>query len=333
MNNIFNTVRNLVKLAAVATAASLAMASAHAEQQPVNITYLLPAPTNAIAFAPLMLAQYKNYYADAGLNVRFVSVRGGADVGKQLGAGNGELGGALGDTPLILRQNGIPVKGVALLGGKALHQLMARTDRDIKTPADLEGKTITVMSYQDTSFFATLAVLANADLTRDDASIQAAGPNGIWQLVANGNADAIVGAPEMGAFAEDAGASLNWQSTGEFFPGMAQAILTSEDMIKNNPDTIRKFVAATLKSLAEVRDDPESAAKAYVEAQPSYKGREALVTKVLTYYANNVYPGQEVLGQFDPQRIDALQKFYLEQGIIQKELDLNDVFTNEFVTE
>src|SRR5690625_4460554 len=48
------------------------------------ITYLLPAPANAIAFAPFMLAQHNDYYRDAGLEVNFVSVKGGADVGKQL---------------------------------------------------------------------------------------------------------------------------------------------------------------------------------------------------------------------------------------------------------
>src|SRR5690606_1903313 len=154
---------------------------------------------------------------------------------------------------------------------------------------------------------------------------------GIWQLVASGNADGMVGAPEMGAVAEENGAKLKWESTGAFFPGMAQAVLASEDMIKQNPDVVRKFVAATLKSLAEVRDDPEAAAKAYVEAHPMYRGREDMVRQVLGYYAKNVYPGQKVLGRFDPDRAASLQEFYLEQGIITKELNVKDVFTNEFV--
>lgn len=331
MNTIKHALSRFLKAGALASAALLAAGGAHAQDKPFEITYLLPAPTNAIAFAPLMLAQHKNYYADAGLQVKFLSVKGGADVGKQLGAGNGQLGGALGDTPLILRQNGIPVKGVALLGGKALHQLMTRADRDIGAPADLKGKTLTVMSYQDTSFYATLAVLANAKLTRDDANIQAAGPTGIWQLVASGNADGMVGAPEMGAVAEENGVGLKWESTGAFFPGMAQAIMASEDMINQNPEAVRKFVGATLKALAEVRDDPQAAAQAYVQAQPMYKGREAMVGKVLAYYAKNVYPGQKVLGQFDPERVASLQDFYLQQGIIEKKLDIQDVFTNQFV--
>jgi len=332
MINALKTVRGAFHCAALAAAVSLAATPVCAQEKALaEVTYLFPAPANAIAFAPFMLAQHKGYYKQAGLEPKFVSVKGGADVGKQLGAGNGQLGGALGDTPLILRNNGIPVKGVALLGGQALHQLMTRADRNIKTPADLKSRTLTVVAYQDTSFYAALSVIGQAKLTKDDVNIQAAGPTGIWQQVALGKADGMIGAPEMGAFAEEEGTPLKWESTGTYFPGMAQAILASDDMIAKNPDLIRKFVAATLKAVAEVRDDPATAAKEYVEAVPSYKGREAMVQKVLSYYAKNVYPGQARLGQFSADRVKALQDFYLTQGIIQKREPTEALFTNQFV--
>ncbi|WP_226382762.1 MULTISPECIES: ABC transporter substrate-binding protein [Burkholderia] len=296
-----------------------------------QVTYLLPAPQSEIAFAPLMIAQKKNYYADEGLSVRFVSVQGGAEVGKQLAAGNGDLGGALGDTPIVLRQNGIPVKAVALFGGRALHQFVTRSDENIAIPAVLKGKTLTVMSYQDTSFYAALAVLAKGGLTRSDVSIQAAGPSGIWQLLAQGRADAMVGTPDWAASAEEAGAKLVWQSTDAYFPGMAQATLASDRMIAARPDMVHKFVRASMKALAEIERNPAAAAKDYVAAVPSWKGREAFVSKVLTYYAQHVYPGQTTIGAFDPARVERLQDFYFAQKIIRTRVDLKDLFTNQFV--
>ena len=47
---------------------------------------------------------------------------GGVDVAKQIGAGNAIIGGAIGDTPIIVRANGVPVKAVAVLGAGALTQ-------------------------------------------------------------------------------------------------------------------------------------------------------------------------------------------------------------------
>jgi NitT/TauT family transport system substrate-binding protein len=33
----------------------------------------------------------------------------------------------------------------------------------------------------------------------------------------------------------------------------------------------------------------------------------------------------------DPERLAALQKFYVEQGILRRSLPLSDLYTNEFV--
>ncbi|ODP35211.1 MULTISPECIES: ABC transporter substrate-binding protein [Pandoraea] len=318
----------LCAVAGLAGVAAPVMAQQPATQQ---ITYLLPAPANLPAFAPLMLAEKKGYYAAEGLSVRWLTVQGGADVGKQLASGNGDLGGGLGDTPIVLRPNGIPIKGVALLGGRTLHQLVVRDDANIKSPADLKGKTITVLAYQDTGFYATLGLLASAGLTRNDARIQGAGPAGVWQQVATGKAEVMVGTPEWAQNIEDAGVKVTMTSTDKYFPGMAQAILASDKTIAEKPEMIRKFVRATVKSVAEIMRDPAGAAKEYCATVPGYKGKEAEIEKILTYYARNVYPGQQRLGAFDPARVTKLQDFYAQEKVIREKSKVDDLFTNQFV--
>ena len=81
-----------------------------------EITYLLPAPAAQVAFAPWLLAQHRGYYAAEGLKVNCQPGRGGVDVAKQVGVGNAPVGGAFGDTPIVVRPNGVPVKSVAFLG-------------------------------------------------------------------------------------------------------------------------------------------------------------------------------------------------------------------------
>jgi NitT/TauT family transport system substrate-binding protein len=297
-----------------------------------KITYLLPAPAGEPAFAPFMIAQHKGYYAAEGLTVTFQSGKGGADVAKQVGSGNADLGGALGDTPLIVRQNGIPVKGVALLGGRPLHQLAVRADRGIAGPKDLAGKTINVFSYQDTSYFATLTVLATGGLTKDQVTIRAAGPVGMWQLVASGEADGLVGAPEFAFKAQQSGnMDLRWIPLDGIFPGMAQAIMASDETIEKRPEMIGKFVRATLKAIAEIVADPRAAVSAYLEAVPAHKDNPNLVRATLPFYANKVYPGQVKLGMFDPARVAALQQIYLANGMAKEARPVEEFFTNRFV--
>jgi NitT/TauT family transport system substrate-binding protein len=116
-----------------------------------TITYLFPAPPSLPAFGPIRLAKGKGYFSEAGIDVNFAVGRGGVDVAKQVGAGNAPLGGIVADGPIMVRQNGVPIKIVAVFGGHGFMQLVVREDSGVQKPADLKGKTISVMSFQDTT--------------------------------------------------------------------------------------------------------------------------------------------------------------------------------------
>jgi NitT/TauT family transport system substrate-binding protein len=197
-----------------------------------KITYLFPAPPLLPAFGPIQLAKGKGYFSQAGLDVTYAVGRGGVDVAKEVGAGNAPLGGIVADGPIMVRQNGVPVKIVAVFGGKGFMQLVVRQDSDIYKPADLKGKTITVMSYQDTTFYALLGLLASAGLTQDDVNIQSAGPVGVWQMVATGKSVGMAGVPDWIPPVEAAGVPVRVLPTDEFFPHMAQGIAASDQIIK-----------------------------------------------------------------------------------------------------
>ncbi len=315
--------------AAVVVASAL-VAPAHA-QSLTKLTYLTAAPATLPAFAPFQIAKHKGYYRDGGLDVEFVAAKGGADVAKQIGVGNADLGGGIGDTPIIVRPNGLPVRGVALLGGGSLTQIVARKDAGINSPADLKGKSVTVLAYQDTTYYALLGVLAAFNLTKNDVDIQAAGPAGSIQLVAAGKAVAVAGVPERGLAVEFAGVPTTWFSAGQYFPRMSQAILASEDAIKNKPQMIRSFVLASLKGVRDIMSDPVQATKDFIAAAPENAGKEKEIEAILLAYNKLVYAGQSELGSFDPARLKAVQDFYLKAGIIEKGGPVEDLYTNEFI--
>lgn len=296
-----------------------------------EITYLLPAPAFLPAFAPWQLAQKRGYFAQEGLKVNFVVAKGGVDCAVQVGAGNAPIGGAIGDTPIIARAQGVPVKAVALLGGRALAHLAVHEGRGINGPADLKGRTVSVMAYQDTTYYVLLGMMASAGLKKNDVDAQAAGPAGVWQLFAAGKVDAMSAVPEWIANARGAGAKVKVYESDQHFNSMAQIVIASEKTIKERPDLVRKVVRATLKGVRDIMQDHKAVVADYVAAVPQYKGREAYIEEVLGLYNTLVYPGQKTLGVIDPQRMAALQRFYVQQGIVAKETPLGDLFTNEFV--
>ena len=194
------------------------------QAQGQEITYLLPAPAVLPAFGPWMLAQAKGYYAAEGLKVTFVAGRGGVDVAKQVGAGNAVIGGAIGDTPIIARGQGIPIKAVAVLGAGSLMQLVSHDDAKIESPRELKGKTVTTIAYTDTTYYALLGMMSKSSLNKVDVDIQAAGPAGVWQQFAAKKAVAMAAVPDWTVSAMDAGAKVSILPADVYFKSMAQAI-------------------------------------------------------------------------------------------------------------
>lgn len=310
-----------------------AVLAAEAGKELKKVTYLLPAPKTLPSFAPWLIAQHEGYFADEGLEVEFVTGKGGVDVAKQVGAGNAVIGGAIGDTPIIVRANGVPVKAVALLGAGSLTLISSHADNPVNKPEQLKGKTISVMAYTDTTYYSLLGTMRKAGLSRDDADIQAAGPAGVWQLFASGKTQVMAGVPDWVVNVREAGNKVHIMSPKAGFNSMAQAILASDESIKNNPELIQKMVRATLKGMTLIMNDTDKAVVSYVEANPTFKGKDDQVRQVFDLFNEYVYANQKVPGQMDPVRLENVQDFYVAEGIVNEATTLDELYTNQFIEE
>lgn len=317
-----------------AAAAMIALSAFGASAQE-KVTYLFPAPDFLPAFAPFQLAKAKGYFTEAGIAVTFQVGKGGADVATQVAVGNADMGGGIGDTPIIVRANGLEIRGVALLGGRGLTQLYWRKDSGVTGPAGLKGKKIGVLAYQDTTYYNLLGVLASQGMTKQDVNAQAVGPAGMIQLMISGDVQAISGVPEWGAAIRAAGVELGHMPVDTVFPAMAQAIIASDKTIAKRPEVVRGFVKAVLRAIDDIEADPAKAAKDYVAAVPQHAGKEAMIEGIMREYVSLVYPpaAGSKRGAFDAERVKKVQDFYVSNGLVQTAVPVKDLFTNDFVAK
>ena len=193
---------------------------------------------------------------------------------------------------------------MALLGGRTLTQITVREDANIKSLADLKGKKIGVLAFQDT----TILQPARRDAQRwpEARRCERAGCRRCRRSSVDGisgDLNAISGVPEWTAGIQAAGVKVNVFEIEPVFPAMAQAILASDKILKEKPDMVKRFVRATLKGLKEVIDDPEQASKDYVAAVPQHAGKEKAMEDIMRRYAKLVYgPANANLGKFDEKR-------------------------------
>lgn len=314
--------------AAGALAASISLTTPAAAEE---VTYLFPAPPILPAFGPIQIAKGNGYFKAEGLEVTFRKGRGGVDVAKQVGLGNADLGGGLADGPIIVRAQGVPVRAVAAFGGRGFTQIVVRADSGITSPKQLKGKKISVMSYQDTTFYALRGMLASQGLTLKDVRAIAVGPRGVPGAVIKGDAVACACVPDWIPPFHRAKVKFRILKSEDYFPHMAQAILASDDMLKNRRDTVVKFIRAAMRGMKDIQDDPKKAAADFVKAVPFWKGKEGYIIGVFTYYKDLVYPSTLGRGVIDAKRLASLQEFYVKQGIVRKKVPLDQLYSNDYV--
>ena len=250
---------------------------------------------------------------------------------KQVGAGNAPLGGIVADGPIMVRGNGVPVKIVAVFGGKGFMQLVVREDSGIEKPADLKGKTITVMSFQDTTFYALLGLLASVGLTQNDVNIQSVGPDrrvGIRrhrQVRRHGRRAGL----------DPAGAGRGREGEGDpdrrVLPAHGAGHRRLRSSHQGQAGDGAQVRQAALRGMKDMMDDPDKAADDFVRFVPEWKGKEGGVKFAFNMYAKLVYPGQKELGEVNADRLAKLQDFYVAKGFIQKATPVDELYTNAFI--
>src|SRR6266849_6534867 len=208
------------------------------------------------------VALEKGYYAKQNLDVQIVRGQGSADAVKQVAAGSAQIGFA--DTAAVILGRGndqIPTKLVAVVYAKPPHAIYVLKESGITKPKDLEGKKIA-----DTAFSAVPKLFdAYAKAAKIDAgkvTWLVATSDTLPAMLTTGRADGIgqfiVGEPLLAKSAAPKQIfALSYADAGLDLYG--NGIIASDNLIKSNPDLIRRFVTATMQGLKEAIADPQAA--------------------------------------------------------------------------
>ncbi|MEE9564267.1 MAG: ABC transporter substrate-binding protein [Candidatus Hydrothermarchaeaceae archaeon] len=220
---------------------------------------------------PEVYSIYNGYFEDEGINVSWVTFRGGSSVVQAIMAGELD-GGVMGSTPAIIRavSKDVPIKVVAVgeLGTieKPGDYLVVKKDSGIKTVADLKGKIIAVHRLGTTlDLTLRIALKQNGiDPARDVTITQVPVPNQP-QVLLEGEVDAAFIFPMAYPQLEDDVDVI--LTPGDVFPQGAPfgIVIFTEEFIENHPDKVKKFVSAYLKGISWAVDNPDKAAELAAE--------------------------------------------------------------------
>jgi NitT/TauT family transport system substrate-binding protein len=282
-----------------------------------------------IQFAPMYVAIEKGYFREAGLDVE-LDYKFETDGVALVGAGDLPFAVVSGEQVPLARAQGLPVVYVAAWYQQYPVSIVAKSELGILIPQDLKGRKIGLPGLFGANYVGLRALLFEAKMSEEDVTLDSIGFNQV-ELLAAGEQDVIVGYTANEPIQLRArGIPVTEIRVADYVHLASNGILTNEKTITENPGLVRAFVGAFLKGLADTIADPEEAFDLSEPHIPNFADLDADVQRQVLATSIEQWKAER-LGYSDPRAWENMRNILLEMGLIGKEVDLNEGFTNEFV--
>ncbi len=284
--------------------------------------------THQAEFAGFYAAEHQGYYAEEGLQVSFLE--GGPEVDFITPVVNGaaQFGVAQPADLILARAAGMPVRTIAVIYRRSPIVFFSLSNSGITEPQDFIGKKIRSTTTLDRTLRAMMSWLEIEPdryevvyLPSDVASF-ASGDVPVWGGLLN------IFVLEV----QRAGHEINLiypDDYGIHFYG--NILITTDGLIQQNPDLVHRFTRATLRGWTHVVENPGTTGD-FVQrynpnANPELENERMIASIPL------VNTGEDYIGWMKPEVWAHMEQTLREQGLLNSPLNLNDLYTMQFLRE
>lgn len=218
---------------------------------------------------PYYLGLERGYYEDEGIDLTINEGRG-SGVAVQLVA-NGEDTFGLADTGAVIagRAKGAPVKVIMSLFRTSNLGVTCRADANVEKLTDLYGKSIAVTAGDALHQMWPGLVAANG-LDESQIKLVFMDPAAKPVAVMNATTECLLGGvDDQAVIIKGQGQDVDvLRFADNAFNTLTVSAFTSDDVIEEQPDLVRRFVAATARSWKAAMEDPAAAIQAATKVKP-----------------------------------------------------------------
>jgi ABC-type nitrate/sulfonate/bicarbonate transport system substrate-binding protein len=281
-------------------------------------------------FAGFYVAEKKGFYAGEKLNpslkpggVEFPSVQ-------SVVSGAEKFGVASADQILLQRAQGAPIVAIAVIYRSTPMVLFSFKEANIRTATDLAGKRIGVkLGGNEELTYRAILRAANVDTShikevpvKYDMTPLFDGLVDVWPgYLIN---EVLV--------AREKGREVNIINPKELNLDLyADTLFTTENTIRNEPDLVSRFVAATLRGWQYAYDHPEEAARLGLEYDTKLNIDHE--TSMMKESLPLLKPDNQPIGSMDPAKWQSLADLLKEYGFLKQQIDVSKAFDSRFVQQ
>ena len=271
------------------------------------------------------------YFADEGLTVQVIQP--GPTTSIQLtGTGKTEFGISMQEYVTMSRSQGVPVVSIGTVIQHNTSGFAALSEKQINCVQDFEGKRYGGWGQK------LEEVMIRTAMNRAGADSSAV------VFVNIGMIDSFVAAQRdladfFWVFYGWAGINARLQGIdftylplvklAEVFDYYTPVIITSEQLIEESPDLVRRFMRAISQGYLYAAENPQQAAQILIRAVPELD--ETLVDASLLWLADRFVDDSPLWGLQRQEVWERFAEWSVENGLIDSEIDAEGAFTNEFL--
>lgn len=284
--------------------------------------------THQAEFAGLYAAEQQGYFQEEGLRVVFVEGGPEVDFIAPVADGRAEFGIAQPADLILARAAGKPVRSIAVIFRRSPIVFFSLHDSGIIRPQDFIGRKIRTAVTIDQTL---QAMMSKQGVSRDqyervylpsDIGLFASGDVPVWGGFIN------VFVLEV----QRAGYKINIISPDDYgvhFYG--DTLITTDSLIQENPDLVRRFMRATIKGWTYALEKPEAIGAYIVKYFPDADAD--LEADKLIAGIPLINTGEEPIGWMRRESWDAMLQTLRMQGDLQQPVTVDDVYTMQFLEE
>ncbi len=275
-------------------------------------------------FAGLYVADQFGYYAEQGIKVNLIPYSD-EDLAEELTKKKYDFVILQTDSLLLAKEKEMPIKAIFTDYKIMPTVYFSKKDKNIIKPRDLIGKTVGVAYSEE---YPIKAMLKKTNISESQVNIIQR--EFTYDKLANDEYDVEAGWITDGDTVKKLVGDYNIISPADYGVNWYADIITArEDMINNNYELIKKFIKATTEGWQYAIEHSDEAAlltqKYNIETETEH------LKFVLDVSSPLINTGNSILGWMEKNTFENTQKILLEQNIMKKPVNIDTVYTNQFI--
>ncbi|CAM4076303.1 ABC transporter substrate-binding protein [Lederbergia lenta] len=278
----------------------------------------------------LYVAKEKGFFKDEGLDVEII-MPGEAGADQLVASGKSEFGVGYQESITEARVQDVPIVSIGAVIQHNTSGFASPANKSIQSPKDFEGKTYGGWGAPvEQAVLSSLMSIENADI--DQLETVNMGDTDFFTAVKRDIDFAWIYYAWTGVEAELRGEKINMIYLTDYTDKLdyyTPVITTNEKMIKDDPDTVKAFMAAVSKGYEYAIENHEDAANILIKAVPDLDPE--LVKKSQEWLAPKY---QDDAPRWGEQKLEVWKNYtewMFENDLLDKEIDVEKAFTNEFL--